>query len=284
MEAFDCDTFERKIRQTIEKYSLFTKESNVLVACSGGKDSTVILYVLKKLGYTVEAITVDAHIGCYTEENLKNLRGMCRELGVRLHEIAFRKEFGRSMCYIQTMLKTRGYDYKNCHTCGVLRRHLLNKYSKEIKPDVLVTGHNLDDEAQVIMMNLFRGQVFLSARIGPKSSNIGDNRFIPRVKPMYFCHERDVVAYSKKKQFPVHYGECPCSSDTYRRDVKRFFDEFGEEKERVKADIVRQFMELSPALKKRHASRTAIASCQLCGEPASGSWCSACRILSKLQE
>lgn len=283
-EAFDCEMFEQKIQQTIEEYHLFTKESKVLVACSGGKDSTVILHVLKKLGYTVEAITVDAHIGCYTEENLKNLRRMCQELGITLHEIAFRKEFGRSMCYIQTMLKTKGFDYKNCHTCGVLRRHLLNKYSKDIQPDVLVTGHNLDDEAQVVIMNLFRGQLFLSARIGPKSNNIGDSRFIPRVKPMYFCHERDVVAYSRKKQFPVHYGECPCSSDTYRRDLKSFFNEFGEEKEQIKANIVQQFIKLSPALKKRYASQTRIGSCKLCGEPASDRMCSACLILEKLQE
>ena len=123
LEQFDQVAFEASIQKTIEEHHLFTKENKVLVACSGGKDSTVILHLLKKLGYTIEAITVDAHIGCYTEENLKNLRNMCETLGVKLHEIAFRKEFGRSMCYIQSVLKSKGYNYKNCHTCGVLRRY-----------------------------------------------------------------------------------------------------------------------------------------------------------------
>jgi len=282
--SFDSDAFEQKIEQTIREFNLFTRDSKVLVACSGGKDSTVILHVLKKLGYHVEAITVDAHIGCYTEENLKNLRMVCMDLGVRLHEISFRKEFGSSMCYIQTVLKAKGYDYKNCHTCGVLRRYLLNTHSRKIQPDVLVTGHNLDDEAQVVMMNLLRGQVFLAARLGPRTSSVQDGRFIPRVKPMYFCQERDVVLYSKQKRFPVHYGECPCSSDSYRRDLKGLFTAFGEDAERVKANIVKQFMRLSPALKRHHASLTAIGSCGQCGEPASGERCSACLILTKLHE
>ncbi len=286
LHSFDAEAFENRIQQTIDNHHLFTRENKILVACSGGKDSTVILYVLKKLGYTVEAITVDAHIGCYTEENLRNIRQMCQELDVRLHEIAFRKEFGRSMCYIQSVLKSKGYDYKNCHTCGVLRRYLLNKYSKEIKPDVLVTGHNLDDEAQVIIMNLLRGQLSLSARIGPRSGNSKheNSQFIPRVKPMYFTHEQDVVSYAKVKKFPVHYGECPCSSDSYRRDMKVIFNGFGEQREEVKENIVQQFIRLSPQLKKQYASLEKATPCEICDEPSSSAVCSACLILAKLKE
>ena len=39
---------EEKVRETIEKYSLFRKNEKIAVALSGGKDSTSILYILKK--------------------------------------------------------------------------------------------------------------------------------------------------------------------------------------------------------------------------------------------
>ena len=273
LEGLDCEAFERGIQRTIEEHGLFSRDSKVLVACSGGKDSTVILHVLKALGYDVEAITVDAHIGCYTEENLRNLRRTCDGLGVRLYEVSFRKEFGGGMCFMQQALKAKGHGYKNCHVCGVLRRQLLNKHSRTLHADVLVTGHNLDDEAQAIMMNLMRGQLFLAARTGPKSE--GGGGFTPRVKPMYFCRQKDVVAYSRLKGLPVKYTECPCNSEAYRREIRAMFKDFTEEE---KENIVRQFLWLQPALKRLHAGPKA-GSCSTCGEPSSGSMCAACLML-----
>jgi len=42
---------EKKIVDTIKKYKLMKKSDKVVVALSGGKDSTSVIYILKKLGY-----------------------------------------------------------------------------------------------------------------------------------------------------------------------------------------------------------------------------------------
>ncbi|HIG96067.1 TPA: TIGR00269 family protein [Candidatus Woesearchaeota archaeon] len=296
LAAFRPETVEAAVKKTIETYKLFSYTDKILVACSGGKDSTVILHMLKKFGYAIEAITVNAHIGCYTDENLRNLREMCAKIDVKLHEISFRKEFGKSLCYIQSILKAKGYDYKNCHTCGVLRRYLLNKYSKPLHPDVIVTGHNLDDEAQAVMMNLFRGNLQVCARIGPKTGMVHDSKtdhnsatkkkFVQRVKPLYFVRESDVVKYSKLHNFPVYYGECPCSSDTYRREMKDMFKSFGEQRDEVKEHIIKSFISISEPLKAHfmQAEGGAIQECLICGEPSSKDICNTCALLAKLRD
>src|SRR3989338_7594439 len=96
--------FEEKVMSTIEEYDLFDKRETVFVAASGGKDSTVLLHILHKYGYNIEAISVDARIGCYTADNLERLKRFCEQRNVKLHVIDFRKEFGKSMCYIRSVL------------------------------------------------------------------------------------------------------------------------------------------------------------------------------------
>jgi len=88
------EQFEQQVKKTIEEYQLINSDDKVVVAVSGGKDSTVLLNVLKNLGYDVEAITVDVHIGCYTKKNFENISKFCKKLGVKLYASSFRKSYG----------------------------------------------------------------------------------------------------------------------------------------------------------------------------------------------
>ena len=102
------DYLEKKVRKTIRQYKLFNKNDKIAVAVSGGKDSTVVLYMLHKMGYPVTGITVDALIGNYTKKNLENLKEVCNKHDINLKELNFREEFGHSLCYIQSIVKQKG--------------------------------------------------------------------------------------------------------------------------------------------------------------------------------
>ncbi len=270
--------FESNVKNTISNYNMFSKDDKILVAVSGGKDSTVVLHLLKKFGYCVEAVTVDAHIGCYTEENLKNIRKFCSSLDVKLHEISFRKAFGASLCYIRDTLNNSGFNFKSCTVCGVLRRYLLNKKARELKADKIVFGHNLDDGAQGFFMNLLKNRLELSARMGPVTGVKKEIGFVTRVKPLFFTSEADVIKYSKMHCFPVKYGKCPCSVEGFRNFVKDLLNNYEKSNVDVKRNIVDYFMLRINDLKSSLMSSSRKV-CVFCEEPSSGDICRSCRLI-----
>ncbi|MBI2128649.1 TIGR00269 family protein [Candidatus Woesearchaeota archaeon] len=275
--------FENKIKKTIKKFNLLNKKEEIFVAVSGGKDSTAILYLLKKLGYNVEAITVDVLIGKYTKQNLEKIRGFCKKINIELHVISFREKFGYSLCYIRSVLNSKGLDLKSCTICGVLRRYLINKYARKLKADKIVTGHNLDDEAQAILMNFLRNRLDLNSRLGPISGVVKDKKFIPRIKPLYLTAEKDIVKYSKILDFDVDYGKCPCCHDAYRNFIRGLLNESEEKNPKIKENIVLYFLRDIKNTKNNKINK-AINYCNNCGEPAKGTICQTCNLLSKIKE
>ncbi|MBW2981357.1 TIGR00269 family protein [Candidatus Woesearchaeota archaeon] len=276
-------SIEQKTKKNIQNYNLISRKDKILVACSGGKDSTTVLYILKKLGYNVSAITVDALIGNYTKQNLENIKKVCKESGVKLHVVSFRDEFGASLCYLKSMLSGKGVKLGSCTICGVLRRYLLNKYAKKLKADVIATGHNMDDEVQSVLMNLFKNNLELLARSGPKTGVSNYKSFIPRIKPLYFVSEKEVKEYSKSMNFPVNYNACPCRVDAYRNHVRKLLDNYEKINPDVKKNIIDNFLKILPLLKKKFKTIEKPLYCKSCGEPSKREKCMTCQILSKLR-
>jgi uncharacterized protein (TIGR00269 family) len=251
------------------------------VAVSGGKDSTVCLYILKKLGYDIIGVTVDSVIGDYTKQNLENLRKTCKKYKIKLKEISFREEFGHSLCYLKSLLHSKGHNIQSCSLCGVLRKYLLNKHARKLNLDCIATGHNLDDEAQSFVMNIFRNDINAIRKQGPVSGVGTSIKFVKRVKPLYLIKEKEAERYSKLMGFPVNYGRCPCSIDAFRRNFRDGLTELEKTRPKIKEKII-EYLIINIQEKKSMEKNIEINQCSICGEPSKEDICRACQIINLL--
>jgi len=273
--------FEEKVASTIRDYKLASKKDKILVAVSGGKDSTTALYVLHKLGYNVEGIIIDQLLGEYSKKNLGNIQEFCKKNEIPLHVVAMRDEYGCSVCYMKSTLDEKGFNLNSCTICGVIRRSILNKRAREFSADKIATGHNMDDEVQSFVMNLTQGDIKRSARAGPQTGIAKITKFVPRIKPLYFCTEDEIKKYSKIMKFPVVYDPCPCAADSFRTRIKKHLNTIEKQHPAAKKSIMDFFLEISPTLKSMQPEGT-IRECSLCGEPSSNKVCRVCSITKNM--
>ncbi len=264
---------EKKVFETIKKYRLLSKKDKIAVALSGGKDSFTVLYLLKKFKYDIFGLMVDLGVNSWSETNLKNTEKFCKDLGVELVVVNLKKETGKDMNFLKKVAEKK--QLSMCAVCGVVRKWILNKKAKELGADKIVTGHNLDDECENILMNFLKGNILLGINSGVKSWKFEgkDEGFVQRIKPLFFIPEREIEKFSKRKKFQVLYKKCPYASETYRIVVRNWMKVLSD---REKLRIVENFQKLIPRLQK---NRPEIKRCRICGEPASQEVCQACKIL-----
>ena len=267
---------EKKVKETLDKLRL-GKKKKIVVALSGGKDSTLTAWLLKKLGYNIQGFHIDLKIGKYSDDCLGKVKELCKQLGIKLKVYDMKKQMGSGMCYLRSGIQGKCRTaLKNCAICGVIKKWILNREARELKADYIATGHNLDDEAQTFLMNIFKGSPQLSANLGPITKNVPDkkSKFIPRIKPLFYIPEDEIRKYTKKHKLPVVYEKCPCALDSYRIQIRGFLNTLPD---KDKKNIIKNFEALMPRIEKTRDPR--INYCEICGEPSRGRMCKKCRIL-----
>jgi uncharacterized protein (TIGR00269 family) len=276
------DIIKKKVIDTIAKYSMVNTEDRLIVAVSGGKDSTVLLDILSEYyPRMVHALHLDVHIPSYGENNLNNIKSFCSQKGIPLFIVSLKDVLGITLSQAKEKLKNKGVDITYCSICGILKRYFLNLKAKEMSGTKIVTGHNIDDAAQSFLMNQFKGNISMSLGLGPVSGAGLCKGFVQRIKPLYFINEDDLKTYSKAMNFPVVYESCPYSSESLRNKLKERFNYYLKKNPNAKENLVNFYLNNIGRLKFQHSREFSY--CKCCGEPSSKDRCNACRLIEQIK-
>jgi uncharacterized protein (TIGR00269 family) len=284
---------EKRVKRTVRHHKLIKPRERIAIALSGGKDSTFLFHIIHKFfchSNELIAILVDEGIKGYRDKALRVAKKNCKALGVDHRYVSFKEIFGMTMKRIASFLTKKENMSKYgspCTFCGVLRRRALNIAAKQELADKLATGHNLDDEVQSILMNIFDNDLEKYVRLGPKTGIVRIEKFVPRIKPIVEIPEREVILYDTFAGIEYYGGECcPFSSYAKRNEFRVMVEQFEQRFPGTRYSIYRFFLRsrelMLPAVLRTEDSR--VRACKRCGEPTRADMCRVCQLLEKLRE
>ncbi|MDY3869017.1 MAG: ATP-binding protein [Pyramidobacter sp.] len=213
-EAFTISGKIRKLAgKAIYSYDMITPGDKIAVGVSGGKDSLLLLHLLKYMQvyspvkYELHACCVDMTAGGWDTQPLESL---CASLSVPLHIVPYA---------IEKIIDER-QERSPCSFCANMRRGILNTVTKRIGCNKLALGHNLDDSVETTLMNLLRNGRFRCYQ--PKLWH--DRAEIWVIRPLIYLTEYQIQHEINRLGIKTSQYCCKYGADTERSRTKSIIE------------------------------------------------------------
>jgi uncharacterized protein (TIGR00269 family) len=287
------NTIEDTVTRTIRRYRLIGSGDRIGIAISGGKDSLVLMYLLGKLrrhgkiprDAELIAFSIDEGqpYSCVRRSSAGDYIGkLTSEFNIEYKLFTFKDLFGVTAFDVAQGLWGKGVNVHMCTICGVLRRRAMNIIGRRLNLSKIATGHNLDDEAQTVMLNVMSNDIKRFAWFGVTPSNdVAEEEFIPRIKPLRFVREEEVAIYAYYHGIPLMTIECPFVYNNPRFELKFTLARWERDNPNVKYSMVSFGDQLSKMINDRFKEQVKLNKCTYCGFPTSGSVCRVCELLNQ---
>ncbi|MBX0297165.1 tRNA 2-thiolation protein NcsA [Haloarcula nitratireducens] len=305
-----CRTVEKRLRRRVREDGLVSDDATPedpetwVIGLSGGKDSVVLTSILHDVferDPRIELVALSIHEGIegYRDKSLEACEELTEDLGIRHEVVSYAEEFDVRM---DDVVEKDPEGMAACAYCGVFRRDVLSRYAEELDADKLLTGHNLDDEAETALMNFFEGDVeqmaqHFDASLGPfeKQSN-GDaptertrekqDHHVPRAKPLRDVPEKEIALYARFRDLPAHITECPHAEEAYRGEIQQLMLGLEENHPGTRHSIMAGYEKLAALAADAYGGDNADAEfgeCDSCGAPTARDLCRKCNLLDALE-
>ena len=180
------NVLEKKFLEQIRTRHLLEEGERVVAAVSGGPDSMAMLSLLCAVKPVLHCELAVAHCNF----QLRGEESDAEEQFVRDHCFSLDLE-----CFVEQCdtLKSAGEWKKSVEeSARILRYSFFEKVMQEKGYTRVATGHHVNDNAETILFNLFRG-VSLHGLKGIRA------RHGKIIRPMLLIHKADIIAYLKEK-------------------------------------------------------------------------------------
>jgi len=266
----------------IKKHRMFEAGHRVLVAVSGGKDSLSLWRILLKLGFHADGLYIDLGIdeGCgYSSRSRAYARKFTQDqlFQTKLHVVDLAEIYGKTV--LEMAACRMGGKKKLCSVCGLVKRHEMNRVTRELGYEVIVTGHNLDDEAAVLLGNVLQWEAEYLSRQSPvlPADGLG---LVKKAKPLARFYERETAAYAIINGIDYILDECPFSLGATSLRLKEILNSMENSSPGTKLRFYFNFLRTKKKNLFQEFERPMLSLCEKCGQ-ATGApgLCAFCRLL-----
>lgn len=173
------------VRRSVRERGLVSPGDQVLVACSGGPDSTALLHVLHRLrgelGITICVASVDHGLRPESAAEVQGVGALASEMGVPFYSV--RVELEREGVSLQARARE-------------LRYAALQEVARERGAARVAVGHTQDDQAETVLARMLRGAGIRGL------GGIEARRSDGVIRPLLDCSRADVRGYALKHELP----------------------------------------------------------------------------------
>jgi tRNA(Ile)-lysidine synthase len=185
----------KKVQNTLTTHRMLQAGDRVLVALSGGPDSVALCHILYELRQTYRVELVTAHVhhglrGSEADQDASFVQNLARQLGLpivvqRVNVHSWRKEHGGSL-----QMAARALRYQCLHQI------MVNEGASK-----LALGHNADDQAEEILLRIFRGAGQRGLSGMPPCNRKGV------IRPLLECHRHEITSYLENRNLACRQDE-----------------------------------------------------------------------------
>lgn len=204
-------------RKAIVEFDLLAPGDRVLIGLSGGKDSTLLLYVLAHLArhipWKVELAAMHIDLGFLPADqaDYRILERAARENSVPF--FVERQDLSEDILHNE--------EQNPCSRCSYWRRALIHNAARRQGFNKVAFAHHLDDAVETYLMGLlYSGQL---GTFMPKTYL--DRTGVTVIRPFAYIRERDIVGAVRKLGIEVMKSACPLDGYTHRTKVKELIHE-----------------------------------------------------------
>jgi len=219
----------RQVSRASRDFQMIGPGDRVMACVSGGKDSFVMLHLLRalqsKVPFDFELIAVNL------DQKQPNFPAEVLPTWLASEGYAFRI-VERDTYSVVTAKIPEGKTY--CSLCSRLRRGILYDVAVELGATRIALGHHRDDIIETLVLNLFySGQ--LKAMPPILRSDDGRNTVI---RPLAYCVEEDLAAFAELMAFPIIPCDlCGSQDNLHRQKIKRLLAELTADNPKVKGNL-----------------------------------------------
>jgi len=210
--SWETEKLEKKLAKALGEavmdFSMIAEGDRILVACSGGKDSSVLLHMLQRL--RERAPVKFELVGYHLEQGHPGFPVEVVEGFLKGRGIPYEIERQDTYSIVKDTLEP---GKTTCSLCSRLRRGILYNAAPRLGCNKIALGHHRDDIVDTLLLNLFFAGT-LGAMPAKLVSDDGRNTVI---RPLAYCAEEDIAAFAQAMKFPV----VPCRLCDEQPDLQR---------------------------------------------------------------